>query len=155
VSWLRENAEIEFANANFVSTSINLKNKSAGDVCPDKTIEKIILRAIRASTFSRSQRQKRTWALPILMSTYQLPISDVPLVSRVSAANPDANLLDGEIAFCDRAGQSYLIAGAELAVVLGMLAWLTALTEAGVTIEPFTLALAIPSTVFCRGDSIC
>src|SRR5258707_2803933 len=32
-AWLRENAEIEFANGNFVSTSINLKNKSAGDGC--------------------------------------------------------------------------------------------------------------------------
>jgi len=39
-SWLRENSEIEFANGNFVSTSINLKNKSAGDGCRDKTIEK-------------------------------------------------------------------------------------------------------------------
>src|SRR5258706_12541262 len=41
-SWPRENAEIEFANGNFVSTSINLKNKSAGDGCRDKTIEKAI-----------------------------------------------------------------------------------------------------------------
>ncbi|MFY9955486.1 hypothetical protein, partial [Bradyrhizobium sp.] len=39
-SWPRENAEIEFANGNFVSTSVNLKNKSAGDGCRDKTIEK-------------------------------------------------------------------------------------------------------------------
>jgi hypothetical protein len=54
-SWLRENAGIEFANGNFVSTSINLKNKSAGDGCRDKTIEKTILRAFRARTFSRSQ----------------------------------------------------------------------------------------------------
>jgi hypothetical protein len=38
-SWLRENSEIEFANGNFVSTSIDLKNKSAGDGCRDKTIE--------------------------------------------------------------------------------------------------------------------
>jgi hypothetical protein len=53
--WLRENAGIEFANGNFVSTSINLKNKSAGDGCRDKTIEKTILRAFRARTFSRSQ----------------------------------------------------------------------------------------------------
>jgi hypothetical protein len=57
---LRENSEIEFANGNFVSTSINLKNKSAGDGCRDKTIEKTILRAFRARTFSRSQGQKRT-----------------------------------------------------------------------------------------------
>jgi len=57
-SWLRENADIEFANGNFVSTSINLKNKSAGDGCRDKTIEKTILRAFRARTFSRSQGQK-------------------------------------------------------------------------------------------------
>jgi hypothetical protein len=56
-SWLRENAEIEFADGNFVSTSINLKNKSAGDDCRDKTIEKTILRAFRARTFSRSQGQ--------------------------------------------------------------------------------------------------
>ena len=57
-SWLRQNAEIEFANGNFVSTSINLKNKSAGDGCRDKTIEKTILRAFRARTFSRSQGSK-------------------------------------------------------------------------------------------------
>jgi hypothetical protein len=37
-SWLRENSEIEFANGNFVSASINLKNNSAGDGCRDKTI---------------------------------------------------------------------------------------------------------------------
>jgi hypothetical protein len=58
-SWLRENAEIEFANGNFVSTSINLKNRSAGDGCRDKTIEKTILRAFGARTFSRSQDQNR------------------------------------------------------------------------------------------------
>jgi len=58
-SWLRENAEIEFANGNFVSTSFDLKNKSAGDGCRDKTIEKTILRAFRARTFSRSQGQSR------------------------------------------------------------------------------------------------
>src|SRR5258707_15027561 len=58
-SWPRENAEIEFANGNFVSTSINLKNKSAGDGCRDKTIEKTIPRAFRARTFSRSQGQNR------------------------------------------------------------------------------------------------
>jgi len=34
-----------------------LKNKSAGDGCRDKTIEKTILRAFRARTFSRSQGQ--------------------------------------------------------------------------------------------------
>src|SRR5882762_9913856 len=60
-SWLRENAEIEFANGNFVSTSINLKNKSAGDGRWDKTIEKTFLRAFRARTFSRSQGHQRTW----------------------------------------------------------------------------------------------
>src|ERR1700682_1844592 len=58
-SWLRENVEIEFANGNFVSTSINLKNKSAGEGCRDKTIEKTILRAFRARTFSRSQGHSR------------------------------------------------------------------------------------------------
>jgi hypothetical protein len=57
-SWLRENAEIAFANGSFVSTSINLKNKSAGDDCRDKIIEKKILRAFGARTFSRSQGQK-------------------------------------------------------------------------------------------------
>src|SRR6266481_9563556 len=62
-SWPRENAEIEFANGNFVSTSINLKNKSAGDGCRDKTIEKTILRAFRARTFSRSQGQNRKYSL--------------------------------------------------------------------------------------------
>jgi hypothetical protein len=58
-SWLRENSEIEFANGNFVSPSINLKNKSVVDSCRDKTIEKTILRAFRARTFSRSQGQSR------------------------------------------------------------------------------------------------
>jgi hypothetical protein len=58
-SWLRENSEIEFANRNFVSTSINLENKSAGDGCREKTIEKTILRTFRAQTFSRSQGQSR------------------------------------------------------------------------------------------------
>jgi hypothetical protein len=53
-SWLRENSEIEFVNGNFVSTSIDLKNKSAGDGCRDKAIEKTILRAFRARMFSRS-----------------------------------------------------------------------------------------------------
>jgi hypothetical protein len=56
-SWVRENSEIEFANGNFVSTSINLKNKSAGDGCRNKTIEKTILRTFRVLTFSRSQGQ--------------------------------------------------------------------------------------------------
>ncbi|MFY9952002.1 hypothetical protein, partial [Bradyrhizobium sp.] len=41
------------------STSVNLKNKSAGDGCRDKTIEKTILRAFRARTFSRSQGHSR------------------------------------------------------------------------------------------------
>src|ERR1700733_711262 len=55
MSWLRENSEIESANGNFVSTSINLKNKSVtGDGCRNKTIEKTILRTFRARTFSRS-----------------------------------------------------------------------------------------------------
>ena len=65
------------------------------------------------------------------------------------------NLLDVEIAFRDGAAQSYLMARAEPAIVPGMPAWLTALVEAGVEIEPFGSALAIPSAVFCRGDSIC
>src|SRR5258705_806125 len=69
-SWLRENSEIEFANRNFVSTSINLKNKSAGDGCREKTIEKTILRTFRAQTFSRSQGRKRTFAAPMTMSAY-------------------------------------------------------------------------------------
>ena len=49
---LRENSEIEFANENFVSTSINLKNKGVGDSCRDKTIEKTILRSLGSRTFS-------------------------------------------------------------------------------------------------------
>ena len=56
-SWPRENSEIEFANRNFVSTSINLKNRSAGDGCRDKTTEKTILRTFRARTFSRNLAQ--------------------------------------------------------------------------------------------------
>src|SRR5260370_16803970 len=58
-SWLRENSEIELTNGNFLSTSINLENKSAGDGCRDKTIKKTILRALRALTFSRGLGQKR------------------------------------------------------------------------------------------------
>src|SRR5258705_7672012 len=69
-SWLRENSETEFANGNFVSTSINLKNKRAGDGCQDKTIEKTIPRAFRARTFSRSQGPKQTWALGFRMSAF-------------------------------------------------------------------------------------
>jgi len=62
-SWLRENVKIEFTNGNFVSTSNNLKNRSAGDDCRDKTIEKTILRAFRARTFSRSQVESRMGAV--------------------------------------------------------------------------------------------
>src|SRR5260370_31801843 len=58
-SWLRENSEIELTNGNFLSTSINLENKSAGDGCRDKTIKKTILRALRARTFSRGLGQKQ------------------------------------------------------------------------------------------------
>jgi hypothetical protein len=49
------------ANGKFVSTSINLKNKSAGDGCQDKTIEKTILRAFRVRMFPHSQGQKETF----------------------------------------------------------------------------------------------
>src|SRR5258707_14107830 len=62
-SWLRENSEIEFTNGNFLSTSINLENKSAGDGCRDKTIKKTILRALRARTFSRGLGQKAKYSL--------------------------------------------------------------------------------------------
>src|SRR5713226_263279 len=61
-SWLRENSEIEFTNGNFLSTSINLENKSAGDGCRDKTIKKTILRALRARTFSRGLGQNRKYS---------------------------------------------------------------------------------------------
>ena len=57
-SWLRENSEIEFASGKFDSTSINLKNKSAGDGCRNKTIGKTILCTFRARTFSRGLGQK-------------------------------------------------------------------------------------------------
>jgi hypothetical protein len=50
-SWLRETSEIEFANGNFVTTSIDLKNKSAGDGCRNKTIEKTILRVFVRARF--------------------------------------------------------------------------------------------------------
>jgi hypothetical protein len=59
-SRLRENSEIEFANGNFVTTSIDLKNKSDGDGCRNKTIEKANSARFRARTFSRRQRQQRT-----------------------------------------------------------------------------------------------
>jgi len=45
-----------------------LKNKSAGDGRWDKTIEKTILRAFRARTFSRSQGHFRTSAREPAMS---------------------------------------------------------------------------------------
>jgi hypothetical protein len=63
MGWLRENSEIEFTNGNFLSTSINLENKSAGDGCRDKTIKKTILRALRARTFSRGLGQNRKYSL--------------------------------------------------------------------------------------------
>src|SRR5467141_335804 len=75
-SWLRENSEIEFANGNFVSTSFNLKNKSAGDGCRDKTIEKTILRAFRARTFSRSQGQTEKNSMRAMFSGL-LRIADI------------------------------------------------------------------------------
>jgi hypothetical protein len=53
-----------------------LKNKSAGDGCRDKTIEKTILRAFRARTFSRSQGQKQT-------SNGERPMSVLPLIAEV------------------------------------------------------------------------
>jgi hypothetical protein len=87
-SWLRENAEIEFANGNFVSTSINLKNKSAGDDCRDKTIEKTILRAFRARTFSRSQGQKLTWACSDGSSVFS-PTTDIETASDGRAETDD------------------------------------------------------------------
>ena len=71
-SWLRENSEIEFANGNFVSTSIDLKNKGAGDGCQDKTIEKTILRAFRARTLSRSQGHSRPMQPVLPAIRYQL-----------------------------------------------------------------------------------
>jgi hypothetical protein len=51
--------------------------------------------------------------------------------------------------------QLYLMACAAPVVVPEMPAWLTAFTGAGVPIEFFGAALAIPSAVFCSGDSIC
>jgi hypothetical protein len=65
-----QNAEIEFANGNCDSTSINLKNKRAGDGCRDKMIEKTILRAFRARTSSRSQGQKETCRYRFAMSAF-------------------------------------------------------------------------------------
>jgi hypothetical protein len=62
--------ELNFANGDFVSTSINLKNKSAGDGRGDKTIEKTILRTFRARTFSRSQGQSRPKSTIQITSAY-------------------------------------------------------------------------------------
>jgi hypothetical protein len=76
-SWLRENSEIEFANGNFVSTSIILKNNSAGDGSRDKILEKTILRTFCARTFSRSLGQERRFD-PV-PATSGLPLtSDAP-----------------------------------------------------------------------------
>jgi hypothetical protein len=55
-----KNPKLKFANGNFVSTSIDLKNKSAGDGRRDKTIGKTILRTFRPRRFSRSHVQKPT-----------------------------------------------------------------------------------------------
>ena len=54
---------------------INLKNKSAGDGCRDKTIEKTILRTFRARTFSRSLDQKRSYRQARVMSAF--PKADI------------------------------------------------------------------------------
>jgi hypothetical protein len=75
-SWLRENSEIEFANGNFVSTSIILKNKSAGDGCRDETIEKTILRTFRARTFSRSLGHSRRLG-DVRVTSSLPPVADV------------------------------------------------------------------------------
>ena len=83
-SWLRENAEIEFANGNFVSTSINLKNKSAGDGRWDKTIEKTFLRAFRARTFSRSQGHSRRFGRDSAVSGLPLRADTGPWVGFVA-----------------------------------------------------------------------
>src|ERR1700676_5204805 len=88
-SWLRENSEIDFANRNFVLTSINLKNKSAGDGCRDKTIEKTILRTFRARTFSRSLGQSLPYRAframsGLLPAATELRTSRVALTWRIS-----------------------------------------------------------------------
>jgi hypothetical protein len=91
-SWLRENVEIEFANGNFVSTSINLKNKSAGEGCRDKTIEKTILRAFRARTFSRSQGQSLPYRAFRAMSGL-LPAATELRTSRVVRFVPAGDIM--------------------------------------------------------------
>jgi hypothetical protein len=53
-----------------------LKNKSAGDGCRDKTIEKTILRAFRARTFSRSQGQTEKNSMRAMFSGL-LRIADI------------------------------------------------------------------------------
>jgi hypothetical protein len=50
-SWLPENSEIEFANGNFVSTSIDLKNKSASDSCQEATSQGLVKEAARQPHF--------------------------------------------------------------------------------------------------------
>jgi hypothetical protein len=85
-SWLRENAEIEFANGNFVSTSINLKNKSAGDGCRDKTIEKTILRAFRARRFHAARVIRVVLTVGLCVRRH---VSKVPGTDSCTAAKID------------------------------------------------------------------
>jgi hypothetical protein len=86
-SWLRKNSKIEFATGNFVSTSPNLENKSAGNSCRDKTIEKTILRAFLARTFSRSQGHSR-------------PKSTIPVTS-ANPPQPDSSIAAITASFVD------------------------------------------------------
>jgi hypothetical protein len=72
-SWLRENAEIEFANGNFVSTSINLKNKNAGDGCRDKIMEKQFCALFVRARFHAARVQKRkSWRLKLRSALFRI-----------------------------------------------------------------------------------
>jgi hypothetical protein len=87
-SWLRENAEVEFANGNFLSTSINLKNRSAGDGRREKAIEKTILHALRARTFSRSQGQSRKSSIRVGKIALQFDVLAIH-ITKLSKSIPD------------------------------------------------------------------
>jgi len=95
-SWLRENWEIEFANGSFVSTSIDLKNKSAGDSYRDKTIEKMLFVRARfhaARVKSRSGGISRTCQL----FSQQRTFAEASGTSAQKRTSPGANAEDATV----------------------------------------------------------
>ena len=88
-SWLRENAEIEFANGDFVSTSINLKNKSAVSNTPTLMFDE---KARRTSNFSDGSAP-RNWNSHVAAqhpTVLPIPILQLSVGARLSLSPSDA-----------------------------------------------------------------